>query len=65
MVANTPATETVHQVALVQSKYWKCIVPKSFEPHPGTPWFRSSRLKPNTISTETDSRQYPIPREFI
>ncbi|KAF8485454.1 hypothetical protein JB92DRAFT_3091030 [Gautieria morchelliformis] len=32
MVASEEATETVWQVAMQQSKYWKCIHPKAVEP---------------------------------
>lgn len=35
MEANTAATETVWQVAVEQSKYWKSISPKAAEPREG------------------------------
>lgn len=42
MTASEDATETVWQVAMQQSKYWKSVTPKSVEPREGmsvlTPW---------------------------
>ena len=35
MVASDVATETVYQVAVEQSKYWKCMNPKAVEPQEG------------------------------
>lgn len=35
LVASEYGTETVYQVALVQSKYWKSINPKALEPVEG------------------------------
>ena len=35
MVASEEATETVWQVAMQQSKYWKSIHPKAVEPREG------------------------------
>ena len=40
MVASDVATETVWQVAVHQSKFWKCISPKALEPTEGAKiWF--------------------------
>lgn len=36
MVASDIATETIYQVAVEQSKYWKCMDPKAVEPQEGT-----------------------------
>ena len=36
MVASEAATETVWQVAMEQSKYWKSVNPKACEPREGT-----------------------------
>lgn len=35
MTASEVATETVWQVAMQQSKYWKSVVPKTCEPRDG------------------------------
>lgn len=35
MVASDVATETVYQVAVEQSKYWRCMNPKAVEPQEG------------------------------
>jgi hypothetical protein len=35
MVASEEATETIWQVAMQQSKYWKCMHPKAVEPREG------------------------------
>ena len=35
MTASEVATETVWQVAMQQSKYWKSVVPKACEPRDG------------------------------
>ena len=35
MVASEEATETVWQVAMEQSKYWKSVNPKACEPREG------------------------------
>ncbi|KAF9520432.1 hypothetical protein BS47DRAFT_765446 [Hydnum rufescens UP504] len=32
LVASEAATETIYQVSIVQSRYWKCINPKALEP---------------------------------
>lgn len=37
LVASPEGTETVYQVALIQSKYWKSIHPRKLEPSEGKP----------------------------
>lgn len=44
MVASEEATETVYQVALVQSKYWKSIKPHTLAPSEGAPIIPDSLL---------------------
>lgn len=49
MRASEAATEVVYQVALEQSKYWKCIDVKACEPPEGMSSFSYSPLLPPSL----------------
>ena len=60
MMASEAGTETVWQVALEQSKYWKSINPKACEPREGTSTFLAA-IPFATFCAEMDEITFSIP----
>jgi histone deacetylase 6 len=60
MIAGETATETVWQVAMEQSKYWKNIDPKACEPQEGRS-FGSTCFHKLISFTEVEEMAFSIP----
>ena len=60
MMASEAGTETVWQVALEQSKYWKSINPKACEPREGV-YITPAIILFVTVCTEMDEITFSIP----
>jgi len=66
MIASEAGTETVWQVALEQSKYWKSVNPKACEPRDGiTPLWRSRSYLLNKVLADVDDITFSIPGTAI
>jgi len=61
MMASEAGTETVWQVALEQSKYWKSINPKACEPREGMYITFLTAIPFTAFCTEMDEITFSIP----
>lgn len=63
-VAGESATETVWQVAMQQSRYWKNVDPKACEPQEGEQHDTIVHLFRLTIFSELEPMAFSIPGDF-
>lgn len=65
MIASEAGTETVWQVALEQSKYWKSVNPKACEPRDGITFLWRSWFSTNKSLIDVDDITFSIPGAVI
>ena len=61
MMASEAGTETIWQVALEQSKYWRSVNPKACEPREGKNFTFLTVIPFATLCTEMDEITFSIP----